>query len=760
MITYRNEAGYFIIEGLKNDSNSQPAIGAVVKLIKEDTAIQYGETTTQLGGYWSFKILDSVLPSGKYIIQFYGSRLVPKLPPLGDWELFDIMGPDLFDPIEPADVQGLLRETITRVNASITKVEYSVAVNATKIIVTNDGLSTITGVNLQFIDQHKATLLTPENFDVAYQLTDANWNCDRTEPYDLLAGEKAIYTLTTAIISSAYKVKFTGIEFGNPNLTIKITSRLAADEIDAGRIRVEKGISISSNGVSGFVIDNVSLRGIDGSSNIVVALYNTGQTVGTLSNIYAKLGGWAITSDRIVRSETGYKIELVGTTTPYIGVGNGTTEYARIGYLSSGVNGIWGTVGGFGGTSYTTATVFINNDGLQVNDSNLVSRAFLGITPISLSDADGWRDYTNVAYQSSELITDGDFETILGASWSVSNPTYVYISTVGSVHSPTHNLHIDYEGVMTGTPIPHWAARELTTILANTTYTFSYYHNHNGYSGLTTTLERWNGTSWDILQIYNLAPSPPAGNYHTITYFSGANTSKIRIKFLSAASVPGWYVALDDVSCKKYEYFTDISQQGVFIFNSPSSYIKIGKGKSEFFGEVQATNLVVTGNFTVYGTTVISGPSIVASPIQVLNNGATLPTTFSGIEIDNTAGNNPMLMYNVSANNWGIFQRTAGTTGDQAGTFSAFDKIIVQSDVDKIYNETYVAVSNITAGTPIVIPNSKSYNMGSNKLLVFINGVLQRSGATYDYQEASTTTVTFNYNLFTNAKITFYILGW
>lgn len=72
------------------------------------------------------------------------------------------------------------------------------------------------------------------------------------------------------------------------------------------------------------------------------------------------------------------------------------------------------------------------------------------------------------------------------------------------------------------------------------------------------------------------------------------------------------------------------------------------------------------------------------------------------------------------------------------------------------YREKYIVpATGILAGTSITIPNGRSYVIGSNRLLVFVDGWLQE--LTDDYTEGTTTTVKFTYDLPEGARISFVI---
>jgi hypothetical protein len=73
-----------------------------------------------------------------------------------------------------------------------------------------------------------------------------------------------------------------------------------------------------------------------------------------------------------------------------------------------------------------------------------------------------------------------------------------------------------------------------------------------------------------------------------------------------------------------------------------------------------------------------------------------------------------------------------------------------------VYREkAIIPTGGYAAGTSITIPNSRVYVLGSNRLQVFRDGILQE--LTDDYVETTTSSVTFQYALPEDTRITFII---
>jgi hypothetical protein len=669
MATYTVQNGLLTVLGQKLDRYQRPVVGAYVQLVYASTSSVLGNTTTDERGYWSITLAEDSVLSGKYEIHFIGSNMRQSLTPTGDWELLDILGYDLFDPIEPADIQGLLREVITVIDSNTVLVEYAVAINATRVSISNIAASgVVNSVQLTKIEQHKDAHIATENFDPAYDIT--QWTETPAEPYNLAAGETIIYDLSPVIISGAYKVRIDGVNIGSPDLLIKITSRLAADEIDAGRIRIEKGISISKDGTAGFAIDTQSLRGVTASGLTVVALYNDPQTIGTLADVYASLGGWAITETSLVRQVVGTKIEIAGTSTPFIAVGNGTTEYARMGYLDGSNVGWWGSVGGIGGTSFASSPVRLTSEGLVIKDNGNTERAYFHVPA-----TDDWKipdvvqKTTGGDSRYEMLYTGGSAPTYWTASGILGGITFTqgegdgqgYYNDYGMVdgHSTTATVVYGQGYWLLDVPISGGGA--------GTFITFKCWAKRDATGNANCRIQLRQGGNILASVFPELTGAYPAyeklGTWQNVLLSAVmVSSDPVTIEIYTSGSVLGGNkFTFDSVAIFTEEYFTQVSDKGIYVFRSSAAYMKVGDDAAEFvFPNVQFSNLTVTGALVVTGDFITSGPSIQVNPIHILNDGGLLPN-YAGLEI-HAAANNPLLFYNDSRWKWG--NRASGSEGD------------------------------------------------------------------------------------------------
>ena len=324
MTTYRLSNSDIIFEGTKLDSYGDPVISAYVQIIHNATSAVIERTTTDKNGYWIITIAQSSVPSGRYTIRYIGSDVIQKPEPLGGWEELDVLSEDFLTyPIEAADVDGLLRETQTSTDSGSSRTwQFGVGINATKIVFKNKGLSTVvvsldppegiyisTSANtITSIPTTTITGLTLAHGGVSYALG-SGINI-------LPSGVEVLQITSQNIIADAYKVKLVGTNLNHADIEIKIPTRLAAHEIDAGRIRVEEGISISAGGGTGVVIDTTGMYLI-AASGLQAQFLNTPDSYGNIVNIGrdASTNKWGMTVDTYGQAQiAGWEILASGLT--------------------------------------------------------------------------------------------------------------------------------------------------------------------------------------------------------------------------------------------------------------------------------------------------------------------------------------------------------------------------------------------------------------------------------------------------------------
>lgn len=78
-----------------------------------------------------------------------------------------------------------------------------------------------------------------------------------------------------------------------------------------------------------------------------------------------------------------------------------------------------------------------------------------------------------------------------------------------------------------------------------------------------------------------------------------------------------------------------------------------------------------------------------------------------------------------------------------------------------IIEEYYTVPSGLPSGTLINLPNGRTYSTGYNKLRIYVEGQLQRkdTSTVNDYIEYSTSQISFNYALPTDAQVTFVLFS-
>lgn len=712
MTSFRIDGTTVTFEGKKFHDTGAPVIGCYVQLIRNDTSALVGVATTDKTGYWTIVSDTTTISDGRYDIKFIGSKMIQKFEPLGNWEEIDVAGVGGDQgTIEPADVDGLLNETHYAIDATTHVVRYSVAVNATKIVFENSTLSTITGISLTSIstqtDEHTLTdsysLLT----GLVATLDGSSYNFSDTFSV-APSGVAVIRLLPPNFIAGAYKIKLTGSNINATGLSVRVPTRLAAHEIDAGRIRVEDSISISKGGTRGVFLDNDGIYCINGLDKRVVSLYNTPQIVGNTSGVYANIGGWLTSESGLTRDTGSAKIVMDASPSPFIAVGSGLTEYARMGILTGTTTGLWGTVGGFGGTGYTSAKVFINENGVYVKDTNDVKRTFFGVTATADADSDGWR---NTSF-GSDLVTNGSFETALGSEWVATGNWAISQGAGGATGGGSFRLDATSDGNAGS------VYQIITGITTDKTYNFSFYTKGTASSAFTVNLYQFISGVYQLVKTYN-SYANTTWNKTTFSFYSSTNAGDF--KFEIAGSPPsGEYLNIDLVTCRTYEFFSDLSSQGLYVFSSPASYIRIGKGKFEIVGQdISINNLTVTGTLNVQGG-VSTIASVSTGPIIVTNSSGLLPN-YGGLEVDNTNGPNPAILYDATTSGvgwWNIGYRTSGntTTGLSTGTFTLYPIVGVSGVVpytkgDMLYAS---AASRVMNKLPIG---------GDNTVLTAVSGI-------------------------------------
>jgi hypothetical protein len=248
---------------------------------------------------------------------------------------------------------------------------------------------------------------------------------------------------------------------------------------------------------------------------------------------------------------------------------------------------LWAVAGGFGGTS-DNPKLHLSGDGLYLKDDNDIPRVYFEVTPVGLRDADGWR----VPSVSTELITNGEF--VADTDWThFHDPSYGAVTIAGGICT--------LGAVMTGYAGVYQAVS--TGIVANKTHNLSFtYITYSSFGGSLKVEIIQNAVALKSVTLY---PSPSSSVTINET-FTTTDATPVTVKFTYTCNgnPMGINIALDHVSLKAYEYFADLNQNGLYVYNSPVSYVKIGRGIAEFKGATaEYDTLVVKDNFINYGKT-------------------------------------------------------------------------------------------------------------------------------------------------------------
>jgi hypothetical protein len=180
-------------------------------------------------------------------------------------------------------------------------------------------------------------------------------------------------------------------------------------------------------------------------------------------------------------------------------------------------------------------------------------------------------------------------------------------------------------------------------------------------------------------------------------------------------------------------------------------------GGVDLVGRVSATSFKVSSSFT---DLVNNAPWYGLGYNNVVNGTGywTQLAGYFGLWLK-TSGND--IKINQAANDVTINGNRIVTVADYGtGKNLDADKVDGKHSSDLMSSTVYrekivVPVGGYATGTSITIPNSRVYVLGSNRLQVFRDGILQEP--VDDYVEATTSTVKFQYNLPEDTRITFII---
>lgn len=317
----------------------------------------------------------------------------------------------------------------------------------------------------------------------------------------------------------------------------------------------------------------------------------------------------------------------------------------------------------------------------------------------------------------------------------------------------------------------------------------------NGYS------MSYNSFNLNGVIAYFPLPSGKAGWYKN-TFSTTENKVKFLIGFARPYSGGGNDVKIFDIQLTRWEPVVELSPRGLFAFNSPSNYIKASTTGFELVGSsMEVMDLVVKGNLEIYGNTITytTSNSIAATLSRDFTIGLDKMDGNVSLTLGNftpavsiyTDGTTIVLSNALSApgynkGNWDsaythsniigestihhvhdnkvklntINQNLSITSDVSFNSVNAKSILMNNVEIGTFYCEVFDATTNIDEGTPIDIPNGKTYIMNRNKLFVFVNGGLVAKGSDKDYIEFTTSQVKFNYAIAEKARIIFLIIGW
>lgn len=249
--------------------------------------------------------------------------------------------------------------------------------------------------------------------------------------------------------------------------------------------------------------------------------------------------------------------------------------------------------------SYPNANISLSGSGagyIIVRDTASIDRVFVGITPSSLTASDGFRDYTT--HKSAEILYNGTF--IHGsASWSFESPYATATSSILSrgLITPVPTLIVCGSSELSASYGIVGSGITWEVPVIGGTYTLDFYGTM-GSTGAQGTfgVVNWyqkSGSSFVLTQQNPFNFNWKSGNQPIslleYTYISLTTGSiYFDVSVLTTHNREAWF---NNFSLTKYSSFVDISAAGIFVFGSPTSYIKLGiEGISQLYIQSASAN--------------------------------------------------------------------------------------------------------------------------------------------------------------------------
>ena len=320
--------------------------------------------------------------------------------------------------------------------------------------------------------------------------------------------------------------------------------------------------------------------------------------------------GWISASLNAPNYRPGFMIwsgsVLPGSGDNYSGVGielwgpSGSLHFDTVtGILSitGSINAESGTIGGwkilpYELVSFPGANLSLSGSGqgyIIARDKSLTDRVFFGLTPDSVTGSDGWRDYTK--YLGNEEIYNQWFQSGSGFidSWSLEgggSGSYVFVTAGAQPPGapPGYPGGLEFGGYQIGPHSASQATTWITSVIANQ-FTLGFWTENIGGSGYfpywsmnVNWYQSSNDPSGYTLYQTDTVSTHQGWEYQQLKY-TATTTGSLKVEF----SVQGFpntisYIRIDGASLKRFENFTDVSQKGLYVFNGPTSFLKLGAG--------------------------------------------------------------------------------------------------------------------------------------------------------------------------------------
>ncbi len=293
----------------------------------------------------------------------------------------------------------------------------------------------------------------------------------------------------------------------------------------------------------------------------------------------------------------------------------------------------------------------------------MIERVYFGVTPDTVTGSDGFRDVTLSA--GTNVLTNGDFESQPNFPVNATNQPgwlFMYSGSVGGesageyiagVHTVTASSAPEelletvvswpsnyFRGgstvmgaILLDTSAGYTTVGSMSTwpesgILPSTTYTATWWMyglgEKYGTAQVTAYIRQEKTGSWVNVASQVFPVTRNSWVQRSFSYTTAATgsfaTGALQVEFYAYLEDYD-AVFFDEVTLRAPQYFTDVSQNGLLIWSTPTSYIKLGKSDTSIlsFGSVTASYAKVTNDLSASTLYVANNILSVGGYLDTLN---------------------------------------------------------------------------------------------------------------------------------------------